>query len=238
MHKLPKITWTAFFRSVSLHCNFSSQHLSSCVSYFSQPISIKLWIWWQTTGIDCGAKVTGRGDYFTFGALCCVSSIWTYAHTQPLIQRQRCDVCVTDSRGRVIIWPLAEDEGGSNALCPFNLYEWIPHLPLLTSGLETAEKDSFHSLTFFGFSFSFLFLAVCLLSCKLSLSCLPSSLVSSVSYAASFFSVCRLSFASLSLKLHLRGNLLSSLEHTCFPIKSRCICLSKVSLSSLFLPSG
>lgn len=38
-------------------------------------------------------------------------------------------------------------------------------------------------------------------------------------------------FAPLSLKLHLRGNLLGSPKHTCSPIKSRCICLS-----SLFLP--
>lgn len=40
------------------------------------------------------------------------------------------------------------------------------------------------------------------------------------------------SSAPFSFKLHLKGNVLSSPEHTCFPIKSRCICLS-----SWLLPS-
>lgn len=205
--------------------NFSSEHLNSCVSYFSRPISRNPQLWWQATGWAAAERRWLAG--VTIPPLAVL-------HTHTPIQKT-CIWCVCVCVEAVSLWLLLEDEDRSRlACCPFDLRRWIPSSPMCppTAWRETSVTHHTCWLRLLSFCYSL----------SLSASTISLSFFSSFSLHCLFFSLIFHSlssfFCSVISQVPSWGeNLLSSLEHTCSPIKSRCICLSKTSLSSLFLPS-
>lgn len=82
--------------------------------------------------------MTGSGDYFTFGILCCVTSVWTYSHTYVM-----CVLQIQAAHAHVIIWLLAEEENRSSLPAAFytSTNGFILPCALLAPCLQTAEKN-------------------------------------------------------------------------------------------------
>lgn len=124
----------------------------------------------------------------------------------------------------------SKDVIGPSDVCTFNPSHCI-HSSWLSSRCDSRLQKKIQNKCVTRLIVGPFFYVLLLMTVRVPPSVRPSVFLSMTSSAISLC-LFSLSLAPLSLELHLRGTLLSSLEHTRFPIKSRCICLS-----SLFLPS-